>query len=183
MWFKCRLQTLESFVGSDVAAIKREYANINESIRLTGEQIIRQLEQQFRSGWGWYSYMLPESRGAMIKSVVEAFNQTRDTGNNDLQQLAAFTINELVATTQSAGHLVNTLDRITMAMGEEPGRNLGVQLINSVVAGTIFTNCINRCEAQLAKAEPLMGRPFLRNDEPEFQLAQFPLHHPGYAVA
>jgi hypothetical protein len=97
--------------------------------------------------------------------------------------MAAFSVNELMATTQSVGHLDNTLDRITVAMGDKPGRNQGVQLINSVVAGTMFANCIDRCEMQVAKAEPLMGRPFLRNDEPDFHLAQFPLHHPGYTVA
>jgi hypothetical protein len=51
------------------------------------------------------------------------------------------------------------------------------------VTGTRFANCIDRCEMQLAKAEPLMGRPFLRNDEADFHLAQFPLHHPGYPIA
>jgi hypothetical protein len=68
-------------------------------------------------------------------------------------------------------------------MGAEPGSSQGVKLINSVVEGTMFVNCINRCTAELAKAAPLSGRPFLRNDEPEFQLAQFPLPHPGYSVA
>jgi hypothetical protein len=176
-------RTLESFVGREAVAIKREFAKISDSIRQTGEQVIKQIEEQLKFGWGWYSYMPPESRGALIKTVVEAFDQTRNTENNDLRQIAAFVINEMIATTQSVGHLENTLDRITVAMGEESGRNIGVQLINSVVTGTMFTNCIDRCEMQLAKAAPLMGRPFLRNDEPEFQLAQFPLHHPGYPVA
>jgi hypothetical protein len=127
--------------------------------------------------------MPPESRGAMIASISSAINQPQNAGNNDLRKLAAFSINELIATTQSTGHLDNTLDRITVAMGEDSGRNQGVQLINSVVAGTMFANCVDRCAMQLATAGPLMGRPFLRNDEPDFRIAQFPLHHPGYPVA
>jgi hypothetical protein len=125
----------------------------------------------------------PESRGAVIASIVDALNQPKNSGSRDLRTLAAFSVNELIATTQSSGHLNNTLDRITVAMGDQPGRNRGLQLVDSVVTGTMFGNCIDRCETLLAKAEPLMGRPFLRNDEPDFQLAQFPLHHPGYPVA
>ena len=175
-------RTIESFIGDQADTIEAKYGEIGRSFRQSGEQLIKQIEQQLQSGWGWYSYMPPESRGAIIKSVVDAFNQPRNTENNDLRQQAAFVINEMIVTTQSVGHLENTLDRITGAIGEESGRNQGVQQINSVVTGTMFANCIDRCETQLAKAEPLMGRPFLRNDEPDFRLAQFPLHHPGYPV-
>jgi hypothetical protein len=176
-------RALGTFVGKLGRSIKEEYQDVTGSAQLNAERIIKQLEQQFRSGWGWFSYMPPESRGATIATIAAAINQPQNIGNNDLRKLAAFSINELMATTQSVGHLDNTLDRITVAMGEKSGRVQGVQLINSVVGGTMFANCVNRCEMQLANADPLVGRPFLRNDEPDFQLAQFPLHHPGYPVA
>jgi hypothetical protein len=176
-------RTLESFVGTEANDIKKRYTQIVGALQQGGEQLLKEIEQQLQSGWGWYSYMPPESRGAMIASIASALDQPRNSGNHDLRKMAAFSVNELMATTQSVGHLDNTLDRITVAMGDKPGRNQGVQLINSVVAGTMFANCIDRCEMQMAKAEPLMGRPFLRNDEPDFHLAQFPLHHPGYTVA
>jgi hypothetical protein len=174
---------LESFVGATAERINKEFSKTSQSIRSIGEQFIRQLEQQLTSGWGWYSYMPPEARGAVIASIGNAIGQSENSNNYDLRKLAAFTINELVATTQSVGHLENTLDRITVSIGEEPGRDRGVQLISSVVSGTIFANCVDRCATQLTKASPLIGRPFLRNDEPGFRLAQFPLHHPGYIIA
>jgi hypothetical protein len=176
-------ETLESFVGTPAMEIERTYTRMIGAIKENGEQVLTRMGQELKTGWGWYSYMPPESRGAMIASIVEVMNQPRNFSNNDLRQLAAFSVNELMATTQSPGHLNNTLDRITLAMGEGPGRNRGIQLIDSLVAGTMYTNCVARCEAQVAKASPLMGRPFMRNDEPDFQLAQFPLHHPGYASA
>lgn len=176
-------RSLASLAGVEAEIIEKKYKEVVGSIRQDGAQAIKRIADQLKSGWGWYSYMPPESRGALLKSIVDACNHSRDSLSNDLRELAAFAINELVATTQSVGHLENTLDRITIALGEEPGRNQGLQLINSVVAETMFANCIKRCEMELAKAEPLMGRPFLRNDEAEFQLAQFPLHHPGYRVA
>jgi hypothetical protein len=176
-------RTLESFVGNEADAIKEIYRNAIGSIEQNGMQAIKQIEKYLRAGWGWYAYMPPESRGAVIASIVKVLNQPRNSGNYDLRGLAAFSINELMATTQSVGHLDNTLDRVTVEMGAEPGRSHGMQLINSVVGGTMFDGCIDRCETQLAKASPLLGRPFLRNDEPEFCLAEFPLHHPGYPVA
>jgi hypothetical protein len=124
--------------------------------------------------------MPPESRGAVIASIIDVLQRPENTSNYDLRRLAAFSINELMSSTQSTGHLYNTLDRVTVALGEEPGRNQGVSLINSVVGGTIFDGCINRCESQLARATPLIGRPFMRNDEPDFLVAQLSLHHPGY---
>lgn len=176
-------RTLESFVGTLGKTIENKYKEVSGAMHRNGEQIIKQIEQQLRSGWGWYAYMPPESRGAMIASNVGAMSQPQNIDNNELRKFAAFSINELMATTQSTGHLNNTLDRITLAMGEESDRYQSVKSINSVLARTAFENCIDRCEMQLAKASPLVGRPFLRNDEPEFYLAQFPLHHPGYMVA
>lgn len=82
-----------------------------------------------------------------------------------------------------AGHINNTLDRITVAMGEVPGRAVGEQIIHSIVADTAFAGCVTRAETQIAKAHPLLRKPFLRNDERQFLIAQFPLHHTGYDVA
>jgi acid phosphatase family membrane protein YuiD len=175
-------RTVESFVGSEAEVINTLYNKSIKSITQIGEQAIRELEKNFKSGWGWYAYMPPESRGAVIASIIDAVQQPNNVANSELRTLAAFSINELMSSTQSTGHLYNTLDRITVAMGEESGRNRGVQLINSIVGGTIFDDCINRCETQLAKATPLMGRPFMRNDEPNFLVAQLSLHHPGYTA-
>jgi hypothetical protein len=176
-------RSIESSIGKMSRTIKENYESSLEFIQANGEQAIRQVEARLKSGWGWYSYMPPESRGAIIGSIATTFINMKDRGDEDLRKLVGFSINELIATTQSIAHLENTLDRITPIIGEKPGRNHGVQLINSVLNGTKFENCINQCTFQLAQAAPLMGRPFLRNDEPDFRLAQFPLHHPGYLLS
>ncbi|RYE81539.1 MAG: hypothetical protein EOO80_00765 [Oxalobacteraceae bacterium] len=85
-----------------------------------------------------------------------------------------------MATVQSTGHLENTLDRITVDIGKKSDRSLSVKMIESITADTPYENCINRCEIRLASSAPMMGRPFLRNDAPEFLATTFPLHHPGY---
>jgi len=176
-------RSIESFFGKTKKFIDDYYDQLIESNNKNCEEIIRQMEQKLRSGWGWHAYMPPESRGATISRIVVAFENLPKAQNNDLRKLASFSINELMATTQSLGHLNNTLDRITIDLDQETGKNRGIQMIESVVEGTIFANCIEQCKMQVTQATPLFGRPFLRNDEPEFRLAQFPLHHPGYLTA
>jgi hypothetical protein len=171
---------LESFVGARIDDIEREFIKISDAIQQSGEQAIKKIGDKLKSGWGWYSYMPPEARGAMIRSIADVVNQPRYAKNNDLRKIAAFSVNELMSTIQSTRHLNNTLDRITISMGDELDRNQGVKIINSVVTNTIFSGCVQRCETQLSRAEPLMGRPFLRNDESDFLIAQFPLHHCAY---
>jgi hypothetical protein len=171
---------LETFVGRTARDIEEMYERALNAVEQRGEAVIKQIERQLKSGWGWFSYMPPEARGAAIWSLGHAAEHPKNYGNNELRNLAAFSINELVATTQSIRHLENTLDRITADIGEETGRNPGIALINSVVAGTKFEGCVDRCGSKLAAADLLLGRPFMRNDEPNFVLAQMALHHPAY---
>jgi hypothetical protein len=141
------------------------------------ETSIMELAGKLKSGWGWHSYMPPEARGAAIASIANAVKESK---NIELRKVAAFSVNELMATIQSSGHFFNTIDRITVEIGEKPGRNQGIRVIDSIIKNTIFDGCVNRCEMQIQTASPLIGRPFLRNDASEFRLAQFPLHHPYY---
>lgn len=172
-------QALEDFVGTEIKVIQNDYRKLQKSIQQAGEKFIIKMEQSLKSGWGWYAYMPPESRGALIKTLIDLSNLFPDRA---LQNLVAFSINELISTVQSNAHLENTLERITFEIGEKSERNIAAQMINKIVMDTQFEGCVNRCETRLALSEPLTGRPFLRNDQPEFLLTQFPLHHPGYLV-
>jgi hypothetical protein len=174
---------LEDFVGLEVRRLKEIYTETIDSFKQNGQQIIKRIEEQLKPGWEWYSYMPPESRAALIKNIADVLIQPQFYANHELRGAGAFTIYELLSTTQSSGHLANTLDRINVSLGDESERNEGIQLINSIMEGTKFAGCIDRCTMQLSQAQPLFGRVFMRNDEPEFQLAQFPLHHPGYLMA
>lgn len=168
---------IENFVGLSVKEIQDQYAYINASIDERSNQFIKDIENKLQSGWGWQAYLPPEARGALIKSIIKAFNRSP---NLELQKLAAFSINEIMATVQSNKHFENTLDRITLEIGENSERRVSMKMIDVIVTGTQFEGCVNRCEARLALSAPLSGRPFLRNDEPDFIMANIPLNHPGY---
>jgi hypothetical protein len=174
-------KTLQDFVDSaleDVRDIGQIYDNAVDAVRQKGERFIREMEQQMRSGWGWFAYMPPEARGAMIASITEIANQPQYAGNRELRQMAAFSVDSLLATTQTRGHLDNTLDRITTAMGELGNRS-NVVAMNDLLDGSSFAGGLDRASVQVAKAEPMIQRPFMRNDDPSFAYAQFPLSHPS----
>lgn len=175
-------ENIENFVGKSVTEIKDFYTEALERTRQQGKQTIKQMEQHFKSGWGWYSYMPPESRGAVIANIIEIMNQPQYEKDFELRNIAAFSINELMSTTQSSSHIEHTLARIVTTIGEKSDRPEGIRRINSVLSDTKFENCVYRCEMQLANAGSLNGRPFMRNDEPDFVIAHLQLHHPGYML-
>jgi hypothetical protein len=176
-------QKLGSLVGIDDATINKIYEKAFNKFSYNGDQGLRELEQKLSQRWGWHPYMPPEARGAVLASIVDTIQKPENSKNRDLINLAAFSINEIVSTTQSLSHLNNTLDRLTIKMGQKSDRNQNIAAIESIVADTQFHGCIHRCDAQLANAEPLMQRPFMRNDEPSFMISRFPLHHPIYRMS
>jgi hypothetical protein len=172
-------RSLESFFRVKASMIENMYNETSSAIQQVGTRFIKTIEERLKSGWGWHSYLPPESRGALIKSLIEASKASSAT-NDHLRKSVAFSINEILTTAQSTRHLSKTLERVTFSIGQKSDPNQAVQSINSVTMGTTFENCVTRCEVRLAAASPLKGRPFLRNDDPEFRVAEFPLHHPGY---
>ena len=178
-------KTLKDFADSayeDAAAISRSYMGVLNSIRAKGEHFIRQLERQLHERWGWFAYMPPEARGALIATITEIANRPQYANDRELRQLAAFSINELLATAQSGRHLENTLDRITVAIGEGGDRVGGVLVVNALLAESNFAGGLDRAMSQVAKASPLIQRPFLRNDDTDFVVAQLPLSHSSATV-
>jgi hypothetical protein len=177
-----RDRKIESFINTKAEQIIEDYDLAVQYILQNGNKFIREIEERIKSGWGWYAYMPPEARGATIASICKVIQQPENIASADLKLSGAVIINELLATTQSLRHLDNTLDRITMSMTDIPGRVAGKREIELVIAETPFADCISQTEIKVANAGALLGRPFMRNDEPEFIVAQFPLQHPGYNV-
>jgi hypothetical protein len=173
-------QKLENFIGVQEININELYNKTTSTIVQRGTEAIKKLENQLKSGWGWYAYMPPEARGALISSISTILQAPENLKNMEMRKIAAFSVNELMATIQSPGHFFNTIDRVTTLIGKDGGRDKGVKIIESIVKDTAFDGCLNRCEFQVQKSSPLLGRPFLRNDFPEFKFAQFPLHHTNY---
>jgi hypothetical protein len=175
-------KNLSDFVGIKIEDLSRDYEKSIRSIKDKKDGFIMELYKRMMPQWGFYAYMPPEARSVVIAGVAKVMAEEQNLSNMDLQGRAAFVINELLSTTQSLGHLHNTLDRVNLVMGAQTGRGQNIRLINDIVGNTVFANCINRCETELAMVTPLRGRPFLRNDMPELYIAKFPLQHPAHLV-
>ena len=145
-----------------------------------GRQFIQELEQRLRSHWGWFAYLPPEGRDALMLAVNDA--RLSAPGDRDVQLAAAYCINELLCTTQTTRHLDNTLERLSYQIGEKTGATHGRMLLSSLLDDTAFAGAITQAETRLASAEPMIGQPFLRNDEPSFFAATLPLHGAIYTA-
>ena len=160
-------------------AIDREYRSAVQSLEQRGEQFIQELQRQLSAGWGWYSYMPPEARGAVLASISDVMAMPQYASNSDLRQVAAYSVNELLATTQTGSHLDNTVDRITVAIGDASADGSGPARINMIVASTSFDGALEAAIARTSDMQPLLGRPFVRNDLASDRLAaQLSLDHP-----
>jgi len=176
------LREVMAKAGDEVDSIGTLYNEFMDGMRQRGNDFIKQIEQAFRQRWGWYAYAPPETRGAIIASINDIVNNPINLASWDVRQSAAFIVSELVSTTQSAAHMGNMLDRITVAMGDAPGEAAGRATIAQLVAGTRFEGCVDQASVRLASAQPVRHRPFLRNDEGDFVVATLPLHHPSSLV-
>ncbi len=176
------LQNLARESNDDLEDIAKRYNAFVEGVRQRGSDFIRQIEHDFRNKWGWYAYAPPETRGSIIASIDDIMSRPVNVSNLELRQSAAFVVSELVSTTQSDAHLGNMLERVTVAMGDTPGEAFGRSTIEHLVASTRFAGCVDLACARLASAQPVLHRPFMRNDEADFVLATLPLHHPNSLV-
>lgn len=173
-------QDLRVFATTAVEDLEREYERVVDDAKRKGRQFIQELEQRLRSQWGWFAYLPPEGRGALMLAVNDA--RLSAAGDRDIQLAAAFCINELLCTTQTSRHLDNTLERLSYQIGEKPGATHGRLLLSSLLDDTSFAGSLERAETRLASAEPMIGQPFLRNDEPSFFAATLPLHGAIYTA-
>jgi hypothetical protein len=171
---------LQAYVQTTIEDIEDAYDAAIAGLRRKGRDFLQKLEQRMKSSWGWYAYMPPESRGAMMLAINDALMSV--PGDRDSQLAAAYCTNELLCTTQTPRHLDKTLERLTYAMGEKQDSNAGARTVAIIVADTEFTGALETTKSKLAKAKPLIGRPFLRNDDTSFVVAEFPLHGTIYTV-
>jgi hypothetical protein len=176
-------QNIERFVGKTIQSLSNSYQETIRDIGYNGRNILKNLEKGFQQGWGWYAYMPPEARGALIASISRVMQIPENIKNYDLKNLAAFSVNELLLTTQTSRHLEKTLQRITFDMQSRTDNSHGINIIDAIVKDTKFEGCLYRCEAKLAAASPLLGRPFMKNDEPDFIISNFPLHSSSHMLA
>jgi hypothetical protein len=171
---------LQAFAESTEAEILGAYRRAIDELRRRGKDFLQRLEQRMRSGWGWFAYMPPEARGAVMMAINDA--RLSAPGDREAQLAAAFCVNEILSTLQTPRHLDKTLERMTYNIGETRDNYQARDTLASILDDTQFSGGVELAKSRLADAKPLIGRPFLRNDQPSIVVATLPLHGTIYTT-
>lgn len=127
------------------------------------------------------AYLPPEGRGALMLAINDA--RLSAAGDRDVQLAAAYCTNELLCTAQTGRHLDKTLERFTYDMGSKGDEASARLALASLFGDTAFAGALEKAETRLAGVvEPMIGQPFLRNDEPSFFAATLPLNGAIYTA-
>ncbi|MBS1140746.1 MAG: hypothetical protein H6R13_2199 [Proteobacteria bacterium] len=172
---------LKSFATTTLDRIEQGYKDAINDAKRKGREFLQQLEQRLSSQWGWFAYMPPEGRSTLMLAINDA--RMSAPGDRDVQLAAAFCANELLCTTQTNRHLDKTLERFTYDMGSKSDKASARLALASMFNDTVFDGALEKTESRLAGVvEPMIGQPFLRNDEPSFFAATFPLNGAIYTA-
>lgn len=172
---------LKSLANTTLDRIEQGYIDTIDDAKRQGRQFIQQLEQRLRSGWGWFAYLPPEGRGALMLAINDA--RLSAPGDRDIQLAAAYCANELLCTAQTDRHLDKTLARFAYDMGSQGDEASARLALASLFSDTAFAGALEKAETRLAGVvEPMIGQPFLRNDEPSFFAATLPLNGAIYTA-
>lgn len=171
------IRDFADYAGHTLEALDEDYKAAVRAVRSKGAKFIEDLEHRLGTGWGWFAYLPPGIAGRRLGVHYRRNVYAQYASNSDLRQKAAFSVNELLATAQTYRHLDNTFDRVAVAMGETPGANAGLRVLNNVTESTSFAGASQKASTQLAGIGPLLQRPFLRNDDAPFMVAKLKLDH------
>jgi hypothetical protein len=83
---------IKDFINTSSADIEDYYNDFYRKAKSNGSQFIRDIEKQLKSGWGWFAYLPPEARGAMLAEVVDIIQYLQYANNIDLKQSAALVL-------------------------------------------------------------------------------------------
>lgn len=174
-------KSLQSFAETSELALETAYRKVIGNAQRKGREFLQQLEQRLRSNWGWFAYLPPEGRGALMLAANDAWLSA--PGDREVQLAAAYCANELLCTTQTNRHLDKTLARFTYDMGSQGDEASARLALASLFGDTAFAGALEKAETRLAGVvEPMIGQPFLRNDEPSFFAATLPLNGAIYTA-
>lgn len=174
-------QDVRAFAHMAGVQIGIKYNEAVSIVRRAGVQAIRRIADQLRV-WGWIAYMPPEGKGAILASVAEiAANRELLAANPGLHEEVAWIVSQMLATHQTPREKHEVLQHMTLALGDKVDVARSEATLRALVAGTPYSDCLTLADIRLAAAQPIKGRPFLRNNESDFVVATLGFNHPLYA--
>jgi hypothetical protein len=169
---------LLKYVKMEERVISTMFDQKMSELRRLGVSALHRFKSQID---GWFRYMPPEAKGLILAHIAEISTSPDFRKQASYQQDAAWIVAEVMATFQTPREKHEVLQHMAFNIGDKVDVAQSTANLNSVVAGTAYANCLQETDTRLASASPIRGRPFLRNDEPNFVVAQLGLDHPLYA--
>ena len=100
---------------------------------------------------------------------------------NDQREQAGSIVAMAMTTMQTPREKYEVLQRLTVD-GLKVDVASSTEVLNKMLASTSYAGCLERTDVALAKAEPVKGYPFLRNDEQDFVTARLGIDHLIYNI-
>jgi hypothetical protein len=173
---------LEEFAQKKADYIADEFEAVQDKIRgaiergtKEAQDWLRRIEQSME---GWFIYAPPEIKGMLQAHLVDVQHSVQMAA---LRPKAAQLTDRILASAQTLNDRITIAERMTYNLGEKLEASLGEARIAALTAGTLYENCLQRADTQLAKAQPLYGRPFIWNDDSAFVVATMGFDHAMFA--
>lgn len=169
-------QDIETLYNKTLNAIEALYIDTLDMIEREGQRFIERLRNYLQSPANWFAYLPPEGKGALLVQIAGLAEEA------DSKQLGAEVIALAMDTMQTSREKSEVLQHMTVALGEKVNRVASAQQLNAVLADTKYEGYLETVDQRLAQsfAQPLKGRPFLRNNEMQFQFAYLGEHRAEY---
>lgn len=169
-------QEVEAFFDQTLDQVQIAYRDALDQVRQEGRRFVERLRIYLQSSANWFSYLPPEGKGALLVQVAELADRA------DSKSLGAEVIAMAMNTMQTPREKSEVLQHMTVALGDKVDREGAERKLAAVLVGTEYEGYLATVDQRLAVAfaQPLKGRPFLRNNEVEFQFAYLGEHRAEY---
>jgi hypothetical protein len=177
-------RNLEEFAMKNEEDLKLEYNAFVEKIdnaiargAKQADEFVRRLQSELKKQTkSWLMYATPEVLGKIQLQIVAIGLSDNTSMHDQAPELMAMAL----GATQTMNHLGTVAERMTSQMGDKQDQRVGLQMIESCLAGTLHAGCLAEVERRLANAEPLVSKPFIWNSEPAFVVATLGIEHPMF---
>ena len=178
-------RALEEFVATQQEYIEFEYSRVSNEIdnaikrgAKEAEDFVKRIRHELEAQTrGWLSYAPPEVLGKIHLQVASL----RTGASVPLQAEASELTALALGAPQTSNQLETIAEHMTKRMGGKQDRDVGLALIESCLKGTRNENMLAEVQSRLAKAQPLMSRPFIWNSAPEFVVAKLAIEQAMYS--
>jgi hypothetical protein len=154
--------------------------SINRAVRDSthdAEEFLRRIQRELEKRAGtWLSYAPPEVTGQLALQIATAASSADLRLAAGVPKLMAM----IVEVPQTVNHLNTVAERMTQIMGDKQSDRTGYAMMEACVAGTVYSACIDQAKQRLAQAQPVVSKPFIWNNDPDFVIARLGVEHPMY---